>query len=132
MSGYTFTVTCLHCESVLEHNAGSAAHPRMRSVVAACTACGSQYRLNVELLVLNGPAMRETLPRDARLTPARGRPRPLEDWPTFEELNAQVKPVTELPWQAEVDAVLRDDDAEIARARKERKRLDALPIEDAA
>lgn len=123
MTSFTFNVTCIHCEALLEHTAGSGRHPRMQSVVAACTECGSQYRLNVELLVLNGPAIRETLPRGAQLTPARGRSRSLESWPTFEELQDEPEPPV-LPFQAEVDAVLRADDVEIAAEQKERRRLE--------
>lgn len=129
MNGYRFSIGCLHCEAPLEHTAGCAGHPRMQSVIAACTACGSQYRLNVELLVLNGPAIRETLSGGGRSAPYRGRSRPVDGWPTWEEL--QDKPGSAaLPWQDEVDAVLRADDAEIAAERKERKRLERLSVSD--
>ena len=64
MTGYTIPLTCPHCGALMAHTAGST--PRLRSVVAlcACTECGSQYRLDVVLQTLNGPAIRDTLPPD--------------------------------------------------------------------
>ena len=64
MTGYTIPLTCPHCGALMAHTAGST--PRLRSVVAlcACTECGSQYRLDVVLSVLSGPAIRDTLPSE--------------------------------------------------------------------
>jgi NAD-dependent SIR2 family protein deacetylase len=62
MTGYQFTVTCRHCGALLDHDAGTRGNVSRVAAVAHCTECGSTYRLDITLSVLNGPAIRDTMP----------------------------------------------------------------------
>lgn len=61
MTGYTFTLTCPHCGGVMRHVADGAFSPYGSAALASCTECGSQYRADVRLRALQGPALRQEL-----------------------------------------------------------------------
>lgn len=62
MTGYMIPVTCPHCAAQLAHTAAGATYTHRTCALAACTGCGSQFRVDVVLSVLSGPAIRDTLP----------------------------------------------------------------------
>ena len=65
MTGYTFPLTCVGCGSTLAHTASGAVYLQHTAAIAACTNCGSTFKVTVRLEVLNGPAIRVTLPHEA-------------------------------------------------------------------
>ena len=62
MTGYTFAITCRGCGAELQHTADGVVRPDATTALATCTECGSLYRIDLRVAVLNGPAIRETLP----------------------------------------------------------------------
>jgi hypothetical protein len=50
------------CGALLDHDAGTRGDVARVAAVAHCTECGSTYRLDITLSVLNGPAIRCTMP----------------------------------------------------------------------
>lgn len=68
---YRFAVTCPHCGGDLAHVASGATYKHRTCALVACTECGSRLKMDVTLSVLDGPAIRDTLP------PAPEKPAPL-------------------------------------------------------
>ena len=73
MTGYQFAVTCPTCAGTLHHQADGATYTHRTAAIAACTNCGSVYRVDVVLSALSGPALRPSPPDHARNPDAPGR-----------------------------------------------------------
>ncbi len=56
MNGHLFAFTCPHCAATIDHR-GS-----LRQGVAHCTGCGAQYRIDVRVAALTGPALTASRP----------------------------------------------------------------------
>lgn len=56
MSGHVFAFDCPHCAATIAHR-GS-----LRLGVAHCTGCGAQYRIDVRVAALTGPALTASRP----------------------------------------------------------------------
>lgn len=89
MTGYTFTLTCPYCSGEMKHLADGRAHSHFgTAALADCTGCHSQYRVDVRLSLLSGPALRQEL-CDAPPSPYEGAAR----YARGRNLNAQGAPL---------------------------------------
>ena len=64
ITGYHIPLTCRHCGDALTHTASGAVYAQDTSALAACTGCGSKYHVQVRFTVLDGPAIRATMPAE--------------------------------------------------------------------